>query len=534
MKKTIRKLSVIIGVFLLCFACQPEEKQGNISKLSDHVFIYHGPTNVGIIRDGENAILIDCGEGSVANALPGLGIKKVSQLWFTHHHRDMACGAFAFVAQGAKVCVPVAEKAYFDNVSAYWQNPKNRWNLYDHNPHHLMLAEQIHVDTTVAEGQSKTLGTVKITAMATPGHTDGSMSYLVEVDGKRLVFSGDAIYDKGQIWEMWSLQKPAKDLWSYFAFLGSRRQLEQSLRSIEAVKPDMLVPSHGQVMKNPIQAMDLLIQRLDNAYEQFAAISSLRRHEPKILAEYSGKKGQMPFRSGKPVPACLKCLDSTGAPNWVLVSQDKAAFVIDCGFEHWGHPLKTIQAMLVDGEIKSVEGLWITHYHDDHVDGIPAFQKAFPDVPCITDHSVAQIISNPIAWRLPCLSQSQARVDKVTKDGESWMWHEFKMTAYHFPGQTLYHAGLLVEGQGVRILLAGDSFSMAGIDDYYIYNRNWLGKGVGFDRCISLIEKLNPTHIIASHIKEAFDFTPEECRFMRGQPGRTGKALLRPCSLGPR
>ena len=89
------------------------------------------------------------------------------------------------------------------------------------------------------------------------------------------------------------------------------------------------------------------------------------------------------------------------------------------------------------------------------------------------------------------------------------------MTAYHFPGQTLYHSGLFVEGQGVRMLFVGDSFTPAGIDDYCSQNRNWLGRGVGFDRCIQLVEKLQPTHIFNCHVGEAFDFTPEQCRFMR-------------------
>jgi hypothetical protein len=56
---------------------------------------------------------------------------------------------------------------------------------------------------------------------------------------------------------------------------------------------------------------------------------------------------------------------------------------------------------------------------------------------------------------------------------------------------------------------------MSGIDDYCAHNRNWLGSGVGFDRCVGLIEKLRPTHIFNCHVDKAFDFTPEECRFMR-------------------
>jgi hypothetical protein len=65
------------------------------------------------------------------------------------------------------------------------------------------------------------------------------------------------------------------------------------------------------------------------------------------------------------------------------------------------------------------------------------------------------------------------------------------------------------------MLFVGDSFTPAGMDDYCAHNRLWLGRGVGFDRCVALIEKLRPTHVFNCHVNEAFDFTPEQCRFMR-------------------
>jgi len=64
------------------------------------------------------------------------------------------------------------------------------------------------------------------------------------------------------------------------------------------------------------------------------------------------------------------------------------------------------------------------------------------------------------------------------------------------------------------MLFVGDSFTPGGIDDYCAQNRNWLGKDVGFDRCVALIERLRPTHIFNCHVDVAFDFTPEQCRFM--------------------
>lgn len=349
-------------------------------------------------------------------------------------------------------------------------------------------------------------GPATIGVLATPGHTDGSVSYVVDVDGRRTVFSGDAIADAGKVWDLWSLQKGTLTR-DYHGFLGARPQLKESLGRIEKARAATLVPSHGAIMNDPPRAIGELRAALDRCYDKYAAISAMRLYHADVFAEYEGRAGLMPIRKGKAVPACLRHFGTT----WMLVSRDGAAFVMDCGD---GATVKEIRRRVAEGEVRRVEGLWITHYHDDHTDGIPEFQQAF-DCPCITDRSVAQVIADPLAWRLPCISPHKARVDRATTDGESWTWHEFRLTAYHFPGQTLYHSGLLVEGEGLRMFFAGDSFTMAGIDDYCAGNRNWLGRGTGYDRCLALIQELKPTHIFNPHVAEAFDFTAEECRFMR-------------------
>ena len=200
----------------------------------------------------------------------------------------------------------------------------------------------------------------------------------------------------------------------------------------------------------------------------------------------------------------------------MLVSESGSAFVMDVGSPRIVGRVKTMQQ---DGEIKNVEGLWVTHYHNDHTAGIPEFQRQF-DCPCFTDRRLANVLTNPTAWRLPCLLPEPIRVDRPMDDGQSWPWHEFALTSYFYPGQTLYHAALLVEHQGLRMLFVGDSHTMSGIDDYCAYNRNWLGRDVGFQYCLSLIEKLTPTHIFNCHVNDAFTFTRDEIRFMRANLDR--------------
>ncbi len=479
--------------------------QPAVTQLSPHLMVYHGPLNAGIIRNGRKCLLIDTGDERIARVLPTLGIDRVEQIVFTHHHRDQACGANVFSDGKTQIKVPAAEAAFFADVESYWNNPKHRWHIYNQHPHHLMLAESLRVDGTVSDGDTFTFGPAKITVIATPGHTDGHLSYLVDVDGIRACFSGDAIYDAGRIWELYSLQKGVQTT-DYHGFLGARDTLVQSLKKICGHEPALLVPSHGTIMRDPGKAVGSLMKRLEICYDRYVAISALRYYFPKLFTMYKGKKDHMAIRPGRKVPDCLRHIGT----SWIVVSETGNAFVMDCGTPQ---VVRTLKEWRKNGTIREVEGLWITHYHDDHVDAIPAFQEAF-SCECIADRHVAEVVTQPRAWRIPCISPARADVTRVISGRTAWKWREFTLTAFHLPGQTLYHGGLLVEKDAVRMLFVGDSFTPAGIDDYCAHNRNWLGKGVGFDRCVSLIEETRPTHIFNCHVNEAFDFTGEQCRFM--------------------
>ncbi|MCS7239076.1 MAG: MBL fold metallo-hydrolase [Thermoguttaceae bacterium] len=489
------------------------QTSGQIVPISQHLSIFRGPINVGIIVDGRGkAWLIDCGDGRVADALPSLGVNEVECILFTHHHRDQACGASRFTQKGTKLLVPAAERVYFENPQSYWQDPKHRWNFYNFHPHRLMLVEALPVADVCQEGKDLTWGPARIRVLATPGHTDGSVSFVVEVDGSRIIFCGDLIYDRGQLWELYSLQKGfrrgKREISDYHGFMGAQWEVKASLGRLRELKPQLLIPSHGNLIDQPAEAIDALVTQMDICYDKYVAISALRHYFPELFEEFQGRPGHMPLRPLLPVPECLRHLGTT----WILVSRENnAALVMDCG-----HPgvVKSIQAMQERGELGPIEGLWITHYHNDHVAGVGEFQKTF-DCPCITDEHLAAVLTQPLAWRLPCIWQEPIRVDRPTKHGEFWTWHEYKLTAYHYPGQTVYHSALLVEHGDLKMLFVGDSHTPGGIDDYCAQNRNWLGQNVGFDRCLALLEEIEPTHLFNCHVDGAFSFRKEDIRFMR-------------------
>lgn len=477
--------------------------QTQYSQLSRHLYIHHGHVNTGIIRDGTCALLIDPSGTSLQTTLNVLGITSVQHIIYTHHHRDNASGFT--IPHNSTIGVPKAEVQWFSDVESFWNDPKYRWHLYNCHPHNLMLANSISVTETYTEGDQINWGPASIITIETPGHTDGSVTYLVEVDDYKFAFSGDLIYDEGKIWELYSLQK-GQQTTDYHGFLGAREELTASLEKVRQSNPTALVPTHGDVIVNTNDAISTLFDRLSYCYNNYVSISALRHYFPDMFTDFEGSDDHMTIREGKPPPDFLRHIGTT----WLIISETGEGFVMDCGSHN---VVKQIQQLQSDGEITDVTQFWVTHYHDDHVNGIPKFQEVYP-CETITDSIVADVISYPLSYRLPCISPAVTRVDKITHDGDTWQWNEFTMTAYHFPGQTYYHGGLFVEGKGVRMFFSGDSFTMAGIDDYCSGNRNLLGKNVGYERCLQLMQQLKPSHIFNCHVNPAFDFTEQEIIFM--------------------
>jgi glyoxylase-like metal-dependent hydrolase (beta-lactamase superfamily II) len=495
-------------------AAAGQDGERRFMQLSEHLAVFQGATNTGILRDGDRALLIDCGDGSLPGILREKGVRQVERILFTHHHRDQACGAYSLAASGTRIGAADEERVLFDDPAAYWKNDGNIWRVYrSFRPHALTLVEPLPVDDALTDDQEIRFGPATIRVLSTPGHTNGSLSYLVRVDGREVVFCGDCLYGDGQLWDVYSLQRGFRrgdrSIGGYHGFMGDQWRLVESLERIAGLQPRQAVPSHGPIVDDPAKAIRTLKGRLAACYENYVSISALRHYFPELFTKYEGRPGQMPIRPGIAPPECLRHFGTT----WMLVSKSGAALVMDVGSPG---QVDRIQKMLEREEIRRVDALWVTHYHFDHTDGIPRFQQEF-DCPCYTDRRLAEVLQNPKAWRLPCLSPEPIRVHRPLEDGASWEWEEYRLTSFVYPGQTLYHAALLAERDDLRMLFVGDSHTMAGNDDYCAYNRNWLGRGAGFQYCLSLVERLRPTHMFNCHVNDAFTFTPEEIRFMRKQ-----------------
>jgi len=486
------------------------EEQGNAmdgQQLSPNLHLLPGAVNTGVLIKNDKALLFDCCDSVTIERLEKLGVQSVETIGCTQYRRPNTAGAYSFVEAGAQLVVPKGERNLFDEADAYWNDPKNRWHLYHSRPGPQVLPRPIPVTRCVVDGDTIEWQGFQIKVIDTPGMTDGSVSYLVEDGGTTFAFSGDALCAPGQIWDLYSLQKGFDTIRDYHGFLGARPLLISSLHKLAECDATVLIPSHGAPIHDPKAATALVEDRLHALWRNYTSISALNYYFPTLFDETKDDKKRMPPAENFPPP---EWIPRVAATSFAVISDTGAAFLIDCGNDS---VVATLQKWIEDKKINAVEGCWITHYHDDHVDGLPHFAEVFKS-PILADSHLAEIIEHPQRFFLPCISPCAVPIAHTTRHGESWTWHEFTFTAFHFPGQTFYHGGLLVESHGKKVFFAGDSGAPTGLDDYCAGNRVFLGADRGSRRCLALWRKLQPDYIINAHQDRAFSFTQDQLNYM--------------------
>ena len=519
----------------------PDNTNVSLKELCEGLYLYGGDVNTGALVSGGNAVLFNCGGNFTPDMPAKIGADCVDIILCTQYRRSTASGAYGF--PGAKVVAPKGELHLFNGADDYWADVKNRWHIYNFMPDTDVLPVSITDAVPVSGGDVVGWGDYDIEVIDTPGATPGGVSYIINVGGTRYCFCGDIIYEGGRLLNLYSLARAEGDLTGYHGFMASYRELISGVKRAAALC-DVLVPPHGAPINDPAGAAAVLESRLESIYANYVSISSMNHYFPGRLSvrknDKNGPAGVAPapasypapdptsgpssrtapdLASGKPpAPALMPPAPTpdmpahilyAGATSYVVVSGGGAAFLIDCGS---AQVVDQLEKWMGEGKITVVEGCWVTHYHDDHTDGLQALKDRLgTTVYCCKE--MVDIIERPSGYFLPCISPVGVPVT-ATKDGETFTWREYTFTALHFPGQTLYHGGLLVEGRGAKVLFAGDSGSPSGLDDYCAQNRNFLGAGRGSRKTLELIRKFRPDYIINEHQRLPFRFGDAELDYM--------------------
>ncbi len=460
-------------------------------RIAEDVFRHTDTTHVYLIRRGRDAIAIDFGDGSVLDRLGDFGIDRITDVLMTHHHRDSAQGSPRAVEAGIRIHVPQTEQDLFAHVGEHWQaRPLER--IYDLREDRFSLLDDVPVAGVVLDYRTVSYGGVDVLTLPTPGHTPGSVSYLVEAGGRRLAFVGDLLAGPGQVPSLAATQ------WTYTGIEGLGATILSGLELLDHA-PDIVLPAHGDPMDPPADGIRLLNRRLQ-------ALIDLRSPDWRL--------SELRDRPYLELSRHLLRNRTSVSNSYVLLSETGNALVIDYGYDFTtGLPdgtdrssrrpwLYTLPALRQQFGVDRVEVAIPTHYHDDHVAGFNLLRDV-EGTEVWSPDDMTDLFRHPRRYDLPCLWYDPIGVDRELRYGEPFTWHEYELRLHPLHGHTLFACAIEVDVDGRKVLATGDQQSGRWVDaelpEYLNYQyRNGFRFG-DFEDSAALYRRLKPDLVISGH-----------------------------------
>lgn len=192
--------------------------------------------NVYLVDGGDGCILIDSGVGLDTGRMDtvmkshGYSPQDIKAIVLTHYHGDHACGAARIMeASGCAVYAPAPEaEAIASGDEDATSISLAKGGLYPADFSYPKCPGVIGLN----EGDTVTAGNVALSVHMVPGHSLCDMMVYGTVDGKKCLFTGDAVFACGQV-----LIQSLPDV-SLFPYA-------QAMKKLAEFEVDALFPGHG-------------------------------------------------------------------------------------------------------------------------------------------------------------------------------------------------------------------------------------------------------------------------------------------------
>lgn len=465
-------------------------------QLGDGLHVLQDSCLVYAVRGPEGTVLVNAGTGLAAETLQAVAGNGPVTVLLTHHFRDHTDGAARLAAAGARIVGPYWDQEYLLDPEQHFRE-RQMWNSYDNRWDRFSPVRPIPVQEWAMDYGAVDAGGLQWTVVPTPGVTNGACSYVVEHGGQRLAFVGEVICGHGRTGRVAPLQYNYNDL------LGAQNLFHSATRVL-ARGPDRMLPSLGDPIDDPAAAVGALRQN----------ILEIRRIQPGFP-----ELRDIDTDDVEQVLPHLYRARYSGAETHFLIADSGKVMCIDYGYHHTvaqfpgkSHPsnrrplLHSMKGLQKHTGAQSIDAVLVSHFHDDHVNGINMLRRLFGTQVWAAD-LFADLLEEPMRWDRPCLWHEPIPVDNRLPLHETFEWEGIPITLSPMSGHTRFATLISFEIDGQKVVHTGDQIFYdsdtggwkpgAHMTTNHVY-KNGLDMGC-YHAVVDDLERIRPDWVLTGH-----------------------------------
>lgn len=421
-----------------------------------------------IVRQGKS-LLIDCPSTTLGEELSASRLPTPSLILHTQvqeeHCREWAAFPQVPVAVAAGCCdMALCSPSFFADCRTVWP-PSREWETRGAEKYGIAgctterpPAHALRVMSVFAAGDVlRWADGVTLEVLALPGSGKRAVGFYWREEA--ILFSGDLIVEGGHLANLYDCERD-------YGTGSGLREVAQTLASVSALQPRLLLPATGSPIVDPDTACRQLQQRLTCVL----ASVTVPPEVPVPFINYAPRREMGRYREVAP-----GIIQSNNGGNVILfIDAEGRGCIIDpdpCVWLPWEESCQAVHADLdlleCEAGLRGIELALITHYHGDHLQFCDLLRARYGTrVAAAPD--VAAIMERPWDYRYPCgIDWYGFPFDHVPVDLRLCYEHPFDfhgvpITAFPTPGHCGAHSGFFLPWQGRGVACTGDTLQYGG------------------------------------------------------------------------
>jgi glyoxylase-like metal-dependent hydrolase (beta-lactamase superfamily II) len=402
------------------------------------------------VRGPAGMLVVDAGTGAWLEHREELPA-PVAALACTHHFRDHAAGAVKAAELGIPVWVPEGDEPLFADPGQHFRE-RQTYIIYDNLWNLNAPIEGVPVAGLLRDYDTPVLAGLQVTVIPLPGVTLMQCGLEIELAAvcRKVVFCGEAVHSAGRLARVAPLQYNYNDL-------PGAVNCHLAAQELRNRKPDALLPSLGEPILSDADGALVSLQRM------LDTLCADRPNESKLIAS-------LPEAPLVRVTDHVWMAPQSVAISWFVISETGKALVLDYGYSTrgvmlQGYPtpqrrralLHSLGALRRQFGIDRIDVALLSHFHDDHVCGVPVLQRVF-GTQCWASEAFADLLEHPEAHCFPCNWPVPCRIDRRLPVDGSVTWEEYTFHFGPMSGHTRFAALIGFEADGKRFAHTGDQY----------------------------------------------------------------------------